>query len=163
MSETPQTFRLMGDPIKVFDTTNGQHIQVLGVSEPEGVKFELIERDAYEALIIQRDAAKYVPGNLRCKKCNFYLVSSTLYVKSGTIGPNNKSEPCPNGCGPLWKVTHTERLNEVIESANKSFDDLNAMRTKYERLAAACNMPVESTKQLAARETTIQMALEAGC
>lgn len=62
---------------------------------------------------------KYVPGHLECKKCNFHLVSQTLYMKSGTIGANNKSDDCPNGCGPLWKIAWRDHAEAAIKSSNK--------------------------------------------
>ena len=47
-----------------------------------------------------------VPGIVRCAKCTFQLHRTNLYVQSGTVGAgDSKTEPCPNGCGPLWPVT----------------------------------------------------------
>ncbi|MEW4985222.1 hypothetical protein [Stenotrophomonas geniculata] len=47
-----------------------------------------------------------VPGVVRCAKCAFQLHRTTLYLQSGTVGSgDSKTEPCPNGCGPLWPVT----------------------------------------------------------
>lgn len=55
-----------------------------------------------------------VPGAMRCAKCNFRLQRNNMYMQSGTIGPgDNKTEPCPNGCGPLWPVTWKE---DALES-----------------------------------------------
>ncbi|OWB46494.1 hypothetical protein [Stenotrophomonas maltophilia] len=47
-----------------------------------------------------------VPGIVRCAKCSFQLHRTNLYLQSGTVGAgDSKTEPCPNGCGPLWPVT----------------------------------------------------------
>lgn len=47
-----------------------------------------------------------VPGIVRCAKCAFQLHRTNLYLQSGTVGAgDSKTEPCPNGCGPLWPVT----------------------------------------------------------
>ncbi|MEN5285799.1 hypothetical protein ABE494_07585 [Stenotrophomonas lactitubi] len=47
-----------------------------------------------------------VPGVVRCAKCAFQLHRTNLYLQSGTVGAgDSKTEPCPNGCGPLWPVT----------------------------------------------------------
>ncbi|MBA0419527.1 hypothetical protein D7Y22_00935 [Stenotrophomonas maltophilia] len=47
-----------------------------------------------------------VPGIVRCAKCTFQLHRTNLYLQSGTVGAgDSKTEPCPNGCGPLWPVT----------------------------------------------------------
>jgi hypothetical protein len=47
-----------------------------------------------------------VPGIVRCAKCHFQLARSNLNMHSGTMtAGDSKTEPCPNGCGPLWPVT----------------------------------------------------------
>lgn len=49
-----------------------------------------------------------VPGKMRCAKCKFGLTRVTLYTGNGAVGAGgNETEPCPNGCGPLWPVTMT--------------------------------------------------------
>ena len=49
-----------------------------------------------------------VPGTLRCSRCQFRLVRNTV-VPTGQIAEGaNTTEPCPNGCGPLWPVTWRE-------------------------------------------------------
>lgn len=62
---------------------------------------------------------KFVPGLFACPKCAFVLVSNTLYMKSGTIGANNKPQECSNGCGPMWRVSwrqHAESLQSHLET-----------------------------------------------
>jgi hypothetical protein len=47
-----------------------------------------------------------VPGVMHCAKCKFEITRITLAVNIGAaIAGDNQSEPCPNGCGPLWPVT----------------------------------------------------------
>ncbi|PZS70577.1 hypothetical protein A7X76_10210 [Stenotrophomonas maltophilia] len=47
-----------------------------------------------------------VPGIVRCAKCQFQLARSNLNMHDGTVtAGDSKTEPCPNGCGPLWPVT----------------------------------------------------------
>lgn len=47
-----------------------------------------------------------VPGIVRCAKCQFQLARSNLNMHDGTMtAGDSKTEPCPNGCGPLWPVT----------------------------------------------------------
>ncbi len=54
----------------------------------------------------QEQYSDLVPGVVRCAKCAFQLHRTNLYLQSGTVGAgDSKSEPCPNGCGPLWPVT----------------------------------------------------------
>lgn len=57
--------------------------------------------------------ANVVPGVMHCAKCKFRLVRTNLYVSDGTTGPgDNTTEPCPNGCGPLWPVTWEQEARE---------------------------------------------------
>ncbi|HEL4199725.1 TPA: hypothetical protein UM365_000539 [Stenotrophomonas maltophilia] len=54
----------------------------------------------------QDQRSDLVPGVVRCAKCAFQLHRTNLYLQSGTVGAgDSKTEPCPNGCGPLWPVT----------------------------------------------------------
>lgn len=77
---------------------------------------------------------EYVPGRLECKKCGCSLISSTLYVKSGTIGANNKSETCPNGCGPMWRVTWKDYAKDAVKTANKLAIENVRLRKEVELL-----------------------------
>ena len=58
----------------------------------------------------ERDAARElvtVPGQWRCAKCKFVVHKMVLCASTGNVGvkTDTKTEPCPNGCGPLWPVT----------------------------------------------------------
>ncbi len=65
------------------------------------------------------EAAAIVPGVLRCAKCDYELMKTNLYFNSGTVGPgDSETEPCPNGCGPLWPVTwHAWAITGFAEAA----------------------------------------------
>ena len=55
-----------------------------------------------------------VPGVMRCAKCAFRLVRTNLHVGSGSFSSgDSKTEPCPNGCGPLWPETWELRAREA--------------------------------------------------
>ncbi|MGM7980369.1 hypothetical protein [Yersinia enterocolitica] len=85
--------------------------------------------------ITELENAALVPGVLHCAKCNFQLSKTNLYMKSGTTGPgDNKTEPCPNGCGPLWPVTWRLWAFDASATADKYFDELKAAEA---RLSAA--------------------------
>lgn len=71
----------------------------------------------------------FVPGVMRCAKCNFALVRTNLYVQSGTTGQgHNETEPCPNGCGPLWPVTWEQEAREAYAVVERYFDEAQALR-----------------------------------
>lgn len=56
------------------------------------------ERDEFDA-----------PGQYQCPVCMFHLSSNFLNSTTGTVSPNVKDhEPCPNGCGPLARLTWRE-------------------------------------------------------
>jgi hypothetical protein len=81
--------------------------------------------------------ARLVPGVMRCAKCAFQLVRTTLYMSSGTTGPgNSKTEPCPNGCGPLWPVTWKDRANEGHALAEQYFWEAKQLRESIAALQA---------------------------
>jgi len=61
-----------------------------------------------------------VPGYMHCAKCKFHLSRTNLYMQSGTTGPgDNKTEPCPNGCGPLWPVSWKDHALDLEKSVDK--------------------------------------------
>jgi hypothetical protein len=65
------------------------------------------------ATVAQLEASRLVPGVMHCAKCNFSLTRINIYVGNGATGPgDNKTEPCPNGCGPLWPVTWEQEARD---------------------------------------------------
>lgn len=89
---------------------------------------ELIEAD--RKLAQGKPAANLVPGRMRCAKCEFVLTRVNLYVNSGQVGAgSNETEPCPNGCGPLWPVTWQQeaeagyKANETLFERTKAAED----------------------------------------
>lgn len=73
--------------------------------------------------------ADVVPGVMRCAKCSLQLHRTNLYMGSGTTGPgDSKTEPCPNGCGPLWPVTWQTWATEGWEQAERYHDELRQLQ-----------------------------------
>ena len=63
-----------------------------------------------------------VPGVMRCAKCNLQLIMTNLNLSSGTASAGgSETEPCPNGCGPLWPVTWKQWATEQTELAERFF------------------------------------------
>lgn len=70
-----------------------------------------------------------VPGLLRCGKCGLTLSKVNLYVNSGTVGAgNNKTEPCPNGCGNLWQVSWKQWAEEHAALSERFFIALQEIK-----------------------------------
>jgi len=81
------------------------------------------------------DASNLVPGQMHCARCKFQLTRTVLYMGNGAVGSgDSKTEPCPNGCGPLWPVTWEQAAREawatgeaLFERAKKAEDALAAV------------------------------------
>lgn len=75
-----------------------------------------------------RQRSDLVPGVMHCAKCKFQLNRVTLCVSDGNAyAGDNKTEPCPNGCGPLWPVTWEQEAKNCWK----------ALEEMHERLMAA--------------------------
>ncbi len=76
------------------------------------------------------------PGIMRCAKCKFEVIRKTLNMGSGTVtAGNSKTEPCPNGCGPLWPITWKEYAQRgddayefVMQRMIKAEDERDALK-----------------------------------
>lgn len=78
----------------------------------------------YKLMLAEAAVARgdIVPGVMRCARCKFKLTRVNLYVNSGTTGAgNSQTEPCPNGCGPLWPVTWEQEAREGYETMERLF------------------------------------------
>lgn len=73
----------------------------------------------------------HVPGQWRCAKCRFVLQRTTIDMARGQIGVSesdrNRPEPCPNGCGPLWRVSERDAGNEAIDRYIKENEALSKL------------------------------------
>lgn len=87
-----------------------------------------------DALTAERDDAKYIPGQFVCPKCKFFLVSQTLYMKSGNVGPNRKPTECANGCGPMWRVSWQDGLRDMMDRVDKLHTERDTLRERVGRL-----------------------------
>lgn len=59
-------------------------------------------------------SALYVPGAMACAKCGYRLQRVVFgALDGGNPAGDNKTEPCPNGCGPLWPVTWEQEAREL--------------------------------------------------
>lgn len=64
-----------------------------------------------------------VPGVVYCARCKFRLTRVNLNVNVGTVtAGNSDTEPCPNGCGPLWPVTWEQEAREGYKLAEDLFE-----------------------------------------
>lgn len=95
---------------------------------PLTVSTDVIQNLIHEKSVCEQ-RTDVVPGRMHRAKCNFELTRTNLYVKDGTTGPgDNQTEPCPNGCGPLWPVTWEAHARKGWEVAENYFEQLRAAR-----------------------------------
>lgn len=112
----------------------------LAASAPDGPR--RIEAIAAELRALARKTDNLVPGVMHCAKCKFRLHRTTMYMGSGTTGPgDNKTEPCPNGCGPLWPVTWEQEAREAMALADGLHEQLQAAQQQGEE-KIACDVKV---------------------
>ncbi len=78
------------------------------------------------------ERCKYVPGQLRCKKCGCSVVSRILSMKSGTVGIDSKPKDCPNGCGPMWKISWPDHFKDYAKGMDKILDKERAKSKKLD-------------------------------
>jgi hypothetical protein len=57
----------------------------------------------------------YVPGLWRCAKCRCHLTVTNIHVASGQFSAGTEPQQCPNGCGPMWRVTEREAGNQLVD------------------------------------------------
>lgn len=111
------------------------------LSEPR-VAAMLTERDATIAALKGQVAALTkictVPGTWHCAKCGFVVQKMILDAHTGAVGvkPDTVTEPCPNGCGPLWPQTERARANALYDDANRFLDERDALRKEVAELRA---------------------------
>lgn len=116
-----------------------------------------------EAEVERLRADVFRPGVMRCAKCQFRLIRNVLYAQTGDIGVGtSETEPCPNGCGPLWPVTWKDECKEAdrcwdqqVERAVKAEADLSAalLRIKALETENEALLAVEEAARNLPRET----------
>ncbi len=79
--------------------------------------------------VMELEAKIYLPGHWECPKCKFYLVSTSINANTGDFAANQEPQQCSNECGPMWRVTHEQ-------SANTMVDRCDALQDKVTKLEA---------------------------
>jgi len=103
MSDTPRTDAFFSEGPRTVNATR---------EFMEGLERELA---ALHEEIARLNKLVYVPGAWRCAKCKCGLISNTLYVATGAMAANNTPQECPNGCGPMWRLTERDAGNEACD------------------------------------------------
>lgn len=105
----------------------------------------------------QQDIA---PGQMRCPRCNFRLIRSVLNANTGALSDGSStSEPCPNGCGPLWPITWREEARDLAYVAHTANERTLAAERKFQILRKALSALVgaDTPEDLKQMEAMIRM------
>lgn len=98
---------------------------------------DAVQRALLAKLREQQQPANVVPGRMHCARCQFVLTRVTLCVSTGQSGAGgNETEPCPNGCGPLWPVTWEQEARNCWKTSEALFDRAKAAEDALEALRA---------------------------
>lgn len=110
-----------------------QEIRIMLAAAPSGEPLMADEDLILSQLkrIAELEDLVYVPGLWRCAKCKCGVTSQILNVARGDVRANNEPQQCPNGCGPLWRVTERDAGNELADRMN---DTRNATLEQVQRL-----------------------------
>lgn len=77
----------------------------------------------------------YVPGVLKCSKCGFGLIKTTLHVQTGNFSANNEPDHCPNDGAPLWRVTERDAGNDLVDRGAEMSDQIIRLRATLQDIA----------------------------
>jgi hypothetical protein len=113
------------------------------------------DADQWQAKAEELERLVYVPGQWRCAKCKFVVQKMVLSAVDGSVGvqADTKTEPCPNGCGPLWPMTERQSGNELCERLEAAYEDerqLKARAESSEREVKALREALEPFAKIAA-------------
>lgn len=107
----------------------------------------LAELEAKDKRIAELESSVIAPGIMRCAKCEFVLTKNNLNLAAGTItAGDSKTEPCPNGCGPLWSVTWREQAIQSRDDSEQWFEELQAAKSRVSELEVKLATPVRLPK-----------------
>lgn len=105
--------------------------------QQKSIEALLDELEAAEKRIAEQQSAIIAPGIMRCAGCGFVLTKNSINMAAGTItAGDSKSEPCPNGCGPLWPVTWKEQALQMRDDSEKWFEELQEANRRIAELEA---------------------------
>lgn len=91
--------------------------------------------EAAEKRIAELQSAVIAPGVMRCAGCGFVLTKNNINMAAGTItAGDSQTEPCPNGCGPLWPVTWREQAIQIRDDSEKWFLELQDAKKRIAEL-----------------------------
>ncbi len=120
-----------------WDETAKRNAEFISAANPATVLALLDELEAAEKRIAEQQSAIIAPGIMRCAGCGFVLTKNSINMVAGTItAGDSKTEPCPNGCGPLWPVTWKEQAIQMRDDSEQWFLELQQAKNRIAELEA---------------------------
>lgn len=134
---TATPFSLGGEEVMLAGTSEKRDAEFIAAANPKTVLALLDELEATEKRIAEQQSAIIAPGIMRCAGCGFVLTKNSINMAAGTItAGDSKTEPCPNGCGPLWPVTWKEQAIQMRDDSEQWFLELQQAKNRIAQLEA---------------------------
>ncbi|MFZ4167612.1 DUF551 domain-containing protein [Enterobacter ludwigii] len=137
------------DELEAKDKLNAELMEkqrLIDICQGQGLEHRIAAEkraEAAEKRIAELSSSVIAPGKMRCAGCGFVLTKNNINMNAGTItAGDSKTEPCPNGCGPLWPVTWKEQAIEMRDSSEQWFEELQEARKRIAELEARQEEPV---------------------
>jgi hypothetical protein len=129
------------DELEAAEALN-KHLE-LAIRKAEGCSEALRRKtEAAEKRIAEQQSAIIAPGIMRCAGCGFVLTKNSINMAAGTItAGDSKTEPCPNGCGPLWPVTWKEQALQMRDDSEQWFIELQQAKNRIAELEGGAFNP----------------------
>ncbi|HGF4686235.1 TPA: ead/Ea22-like family protein [Escherichia coli] len=119
----------------VFSENEARDAAFIAAANPATVLALLASLEAAEKRIAEQQSAIIAPGIMRCAGCGFVLTKNSINMAAGTItAGDSKTEPCPNGCGPLWPVTWKEQALQMRDDSEQWFIELQQAKNRIAEL-----------------------------
>ncbi|HHF8096227.1 TPA: ead/Ea22-like family protein [Escherichia coli] len=119
----------------VFSENEARDAAFIAAANPATVLAMLDELESAEKRIAEQQSAIIAPGIMRCAGCGFVLTKNSINMAAGTItAGDSKTEPCPNGCGPLWPVTWKEQALQMRDDSEQWFIELQQAKNRIAEL-----------------------------
>ena len=105
---------------------------------------QLVMADARVAKIIeamQSEVEKLkqqanIPGELKCAKCDFVLIKTSLNVSLGSMTADNSPDNCLNCDVPMWRVSWKGRAEESMNLVEEQSLKMQTLQAEIEKLKA---------------------------
>ncbi|EFH4989750.1 ead/Ea22-like family protein [Escherichia coli] len=118
-----------------FQMEQQANAEFIAAANPATVLALLASLEAAEKRIAEQQSAIIAPGIMRCAGCGFVLTKNSINMAAGTItAGDSKTEPCPNGCGPLWPVTWKEQALQMRDDSEQWFIELQQAKNRIAEL-----------------------------